>query len=90
MNIKIEKQIKEKFEIEVTFPLFTVDVIHTFMFKSEHECVAVMSHSDARSIEKHSKGCFPTSWMAFEPCSRESFLEKYNQAKKDLDEYILL
>lgn len=83
MKLKIEKKVVE--EIDITFPYFTSNRVHFFMFTEDGTCLQVSEY--AQSIQIHQKDAFPMSWMLHEEVSKEDFREEYRKVARTLNKY---
>ena len=79
MKLKNRKKVVE--EIDITFPYFTSNSAHCFMFTENGTCFQVSAYF--KQMQVHQKHSFPMSWMLHEEISKEEFITEFEVAKAE-------
>ena len=83
MKLTIKETVER--EIDIEFPYFVQDEIHTYCFISEIECIGIRNGEYTKAAIEHYR-IYPKSWLLFPPCTQEEFQKHYENAQAEISQ----
>ena len=79
MKLENRKKVVE----DITFPYFTSNSAHYFMFTEDGTCFQVSAYF--KQMQVHQKHSFPMSWMLHEEISKQEFIAEHERVVEKLN-----